>query len=520
MMPATGPPDSGFYDPDDVIPQSPVLVAAKVDTRPNVPDPYKDHDLPYSLHGEKAKPPKVLPTHGDAVLISLMGFGRDPDVAATAAREPLPGEQEAEDDATSPSSDEEFDDAEDTSTSPEQISADYRHRLELPLSPPSDLKMMANNALAAQALAQLDLNKTSVSSDGGTPTQPSATEMEAPRTMASPVFPAARPHTAAVRNERPHPVSVFPTPYSPGSAIYTPRTGSFASPTDTLGHESLPPIQNASPRSESNVGINLPSLKDQFGPEALSPTYAAHSPPGPSMYPGMSRLPSMSHGSPPVSPHELNHRSPHQTIMSPSLYAPWAPNGISHHRPSIDFNGSTPSDQSASTLSTPATSTSVADRMSIDGMAFSNSGEQGQYICTVDGCKAPPFQTQYLLNSHANVHSQSRPHYCPVKNCPRAEGGKGFKRKNEMIRHGLVHESPGYVCPFCPDREHKYPRPDNLQRYVQSSASPACGSTSLTHHRHVRVHHPERDKDDMQLRDVLSQRCDGPSRGRRRRGVS
>ncbi|KAH6980498.1 hypothetical protein EDB80DRAFT_783577 [Ilyonectria destructans] len=34
--------------------------------------------------------------------------------------------------------------------------------------------------------------------------------------------------------------------------------------------------------------------------------------------------------------------------------------------------------------------------------------------------------------------------------CPRAEGGKGFKRKNEMIRHGLVHNSPGYVCPFCP----------------------------------------------------------------------
>lgn len=35
-----------------------------------------------------------------------------------------------------------------------------------------------------------------------------------------------------------------------------------------------------------------------------------------------------------------------------------------------------------------------------------------------------------------------------------------------MIRHGLVHQSPGYVCPFCPDREHKYPRPDNLQRYA------------------------------------------------------
>lgn len=37
-----------------------------------------------------------------------------------------------------------------------------------------------------------------------------------------------------------------------------------------------------------------------------------------------------------------------------------------------------------------------------------------------------------------------------------------------MIRHGLVHDSPGYVCPFCPLREHKYPRPDNLQRYARS----------------------------------------------------
>ena len=57
-------------------------------------------------------------------------------------------------------------------------------------------------------------------------------------------------------------------------------------------------------------------------------------------------------------------------------------------------------------------------------------------------------------------------HSCSLAVRPRSEGGKGFKRKNEMIRHGLVHDSPGYVCPFCPDREHKYPRPDNLQRYV------------------------------------------------------
>ncbi|KAK9421756.1 hypothetical protein SUNI508_05357 [Seiridium unicorne] len=119
--------------------------------------------------------------------------------------------------------------------------------------------------------------------------------------------------------------------------------------------------------------------------------------------------------------------------------------------------------------------------------------QTGSFRCTFPGCMAQPFQTQYLLNSHANVHSSERPYYCPVRGCPRAEGGKGFKRKNEMIRHGLAHESPGYVCPFCTDRKHKYPRPDNLQR-------------------HVRIHHPAKDKNDPELREVFAQRPDGPKR--------
>ncbi|KAL1956860.1 hypothetical protein VTO42DRAFT_6708 [Malbranchea cinnamomea] len=122
----------------------------------------------------------------------------------------------------------------------------------------------------------------------------------------------------------------------------------------------------------------------------------------------------------------------------------------------------------------------------------------GGFKCSYPGCTAPPFQTQYLLNSHANVHSQDRPYFCPIKGCPRGEGGQGFKRKNEMIRHGLVHDSPGYVCPFCTDQQHKYPRPDNLQR-------------------HVRVHHVDKDKDDPLLRQVLAQRPEGLSRGRKRR---
>ncbi len=88
------------------------------------------------------------------------------------------------------------------------------------------------------------------------------------------------------------------------------------------------------------------------------------------------------------------------------------------------------------------------------------------FRCTHPGCTAAPFQTQYLLNAHSHVHSSSRPHFCPVKDCPRGVGGKGFNRKNEMIRHGLAHNSPGYTCPFCPDQQHTYPRPDNLQRYA------------------------------------------------------
>ncbi|KAL1311129.1 hypothetical protein AAFC00_001331 [Neodothiora populina] len=153
---------------------------------------------------------------------------------------------------------------------------------------------------------------------------------------------------------------------------------------------------------------------------------------------------------------------------------------------------------SYTTTSTTPIEHSASEETPLPSNAQHSPSAGGVFTCEYPGCSAPPFQTQYLLNSHANVHSSNRPHFCPVKGCPRSEGGKGFKRKNEMIRHGLVHDSPGYICPFCPLREHKYPRPDNLQR-------------------HVRVHHVDKDKDDPLLREVLSQRPEGGNRGRRRR---
>ncbi|KAI3572354.1 hypothetical protein IWW34DRAFT_892789 [Fusarium oxysporum f. sp. albedinis] len=218
---------------------------------------------------------------------------------------------------------------------------------------------------------------------------------------------------------------------------------------------------------------------------------------------------------------DLSPKRPSEQDPSPSpppdgyrTLSPHSASGMSmHYYPTNDANPRAPTEYSSSnageppntdhSASTPVTSTSInststTDRMSLDGISHPQP-VSGSYTCTAHGCNAAPFQTQYLLNSHMNVHSSVRRHYCPVKGCERSEGGKGFKRKNEMIRHGLVHDSPGYVCPFCPDREHKYPRPDTLQR-------------------HVRIHHSDKKKDNPQLRDVLAQRPGGSHQMRKIRG--
>ncbi|KAK4239761.1 hypothetical protein C8A03DRAFT_42624 [Achaetomium macrosporum] len=320
--------------------------------------------------------------------------------------------------------------------------------------------------------------------------------------------------TEASKDER-SAAAAIPSPYSPHS-LYSPRdTGAtplslkmdMKSPTASIhsnGHgEGLPPIQLNSPRQEAN-GQTLPSIRSQLGDiEQLGTNLVAgnglrsshrdfrRSPPAP-----IPRLPSLQGhlASPPI-PSAESYRDPLSPskslagpLRSPGYYYPQA-NGL--HRPP-EFAGS-PTEHPGSDTQSSSTTASRRDRVSIEGIIQT----VGAYVCKVPGCTAQPFQTQYLLNSHANVHSSARPHYCPVPGCPRGHGGKGFKRKNEMIRHGLVHESPGYVCPFCPEREHKYPRPDNLQR-------------------HVRVHHTDKDKDDPLLRDVLAQRPDGPNRRRRR----
>lgn len=434
----------------------------------------------------------LQPVSGDTVLITYLANGRLPEIAQTASRQALAGGDDLE--AT-----EDDDDSQKSLPRDSKNWADADH-VQRPQTARSDgahhLQAFAAGALAASGELESSYHgQDKLSSD--------LTASTGQLSIRDDVLPSPKHYVKSP----PHMLGGRHSATENGSqSLLSPESGELA------------PLQIASSKSDSNSGQNmsLPSIRElnierQFPTEIPPPAGdrdLSMRPPSDarafsrSSNVGVSRFQSIPAGgrvSPPISPSEAyQQRSfPSPSSLASSPYGP-ASSGSSHRSPAEYIsNASNKNLQPAYALaSPPAAIASVADRMSIDGLT---NPQVGGYKCTFDGCTAAPFQTQYLLNSHANVHSSARPHYCPVKGCPRAEGGKGFKRKNEMIRHGLVHDSPGYVCPFCADREHKYPRPDNLQR-------------------HVRVHHVDKNKDDPLLRGVLAQRPDGPNRGRRRRG--
>ncbi|KAI0202153.1 hypothetical protein F4808DRAFT_80529 [Astrocystis sublimbata] len=501
---------SDIYDPDEVFPQnSPLMKPCVLKLKPSPSPPA----IPLPL---------IQPSQGDAVLISHLDGGRRPEISQEAGSRPL-GMSGSEDDSQSGSDLEEESEDEDgirsNDMSPMPI-AFARPVVEPPAPEPSsvtgsvDLRFLATNALAAAQAVSKSTDTAGLqcsTHDTGNLQRGGVVEtMAIGRTREPSITNTKRPVLAP-------PVSPYPVHGSPDAYSPRQRTPSqvLMHPNNVRSPTSLPPgnpgdlapLQMASPRSDSSSHETLPSIRSQFYEHLQgSPTDTAAVRTNPhlslSSPTGLSRIGAIPahHTSPPVSPKDYRGSilSPPNTLPALSPY-PYTNANNNHQSPlGPDYSGSAIKlDRSSiSQILTPPTDR-IADRMSIDSMT---NPQVGQFICTFQGCNAQPFQTQYLLNSHANVHSSARPHYCPVQGCPRSEGGKGFKRKNEMIRHGLVHDSPGYVCPFCPDREHKYPRPDNLQR-------------------HVRVHHVDKDKDDPALRDVLAQRPDGPNRGRRRRGV-
>jgi len=491
---------SDLYDPDDdVLPKnSPLLQPCRPTLRLSptlpltVPFPTvsSDSDSSPGTSPKSNRRMKAQPSQGDAVLVGTLDGGRRPEIAIQAGCQALPSDTDDDDDhpaseASDSSGDGSISDRRRYSSGgprwdgQTETSGGKAGAQSMAVNPPDqgdmgafDLKSLAAGALAfaipdAQPSPAVDAGPTPPVSENDV-----VKERHVPTPLSQPIV-IRRGEPG--REERPvHPGA--PSPYSPRS-LYSPGVVPLAPvmdmkspnglPPPTSHGEGLPPIQMNSPRSETNGQTPLPSIRAQLGDlSQLANNHAAekerlrnphhgfpHSPPT-NMQP---RLPSMHHASPPISPADTFRRDP----MSPNQpYTPgyYFPSNGLHRSPHDYASSATVTPGSEQSGSTPATS--ITEKMSIEGITI----QSAVYVCTFQGCTAAPFQTQYLLNSHANVHSSARPHYCPVKGCPRSEGGKGFKRKNEMIRHGLVHDSPGYVCPFCPDREHKYPRPDNLQR--------------------------------------------------------
>ncbi|KAI1337784.1 hypothetical protein F5Y15DRAFT_143927 [Xylariaceae sp. FL0016] len=516
---AHDPSASDIYDPDEVFPRNSPLMkphSLKLKPSPSPPAvPLPQVCLSPSSPGRKSsnrRRNKFRPTQGDAVLIFHLGGGKRPEVEAEAGLLPLV-HSNSEDDHSASESEGTIDDSGDEvdgrstemSPLPSARTANFAsHRRDA--DPIEDLQSLATNALAAATAAT---TKPDDEAPRNASQEPRGTQ-RAQRARLPEILNVNGPREDVVMRDADKPVlapPISPYPSQGLQDVYSPRRqsagsglmhpNSIRSPTSLtpVGHGELPPMQSpgapgdlapiqmASPKSDSSNHEALPSIRsqlaDQLATKELPLRYGAqypHSPPS-----GAPRLGSISgtHGSPPISPNEL-YRRPSHGIPSPAstlpVMSPYYSSASSTGNPrhGLDY-GESPNTETNILTPAPSIATSITDRMSIDNMT---NPQIGQFVCNFEGCNAAPFQTQYLLNSHANVHSSARPHYCSVKGCPRSEGGKGFKRKNEMIRHGLVHDSPG----------------------------------------HVRVHHVDKDKDDPLLRDVLAQRPDGPNRGRRRRG--
>ncbi|KAL1970492.1 hypothetical protein VTN77DRAFT_4136 [Rasamsonia byssochlamydoides] len=504
---------SDVYDSDDALNRSPRLQPQVIKYGPEEQLPPFLHKQSTSGEGggdspssqgsspggsrkKRRQPVKPQSSLGDGVLIGFLDPNR-PDIARIAAEEPLV-----------------VDSSDDDNERTVPVKPNHYHQK-------SESSRTTSEAALGQAAAKaLSLIPDDTPAAGGKP---------APFDH-GPLLPSIDQLTTENRSPRPshrQQPSLGPTTEKASEdTLATSPLGKFAiSPSDRSPQELLPalqsPPQSAAGGSPENTQ-SLPSLQSALGELTEAPRRNSSG-----RINGIPPFPSISAASPPPLPRTVLGRE--RQLSGPCPPPPTQmPSPYSHVSPmsSKDLAGLSPASQSSywrpqglkpdlahmtspydasprgpQSIKSPAAGYPTPTDLRPDerpALSGPSPPSGPMYKCMHPGCTAPPFQTQYLLNSHANVHSQERPHFCPVPGCPRGVGGKGFKRKNEMIRHGLVHSSPGYVCPFCTDQQHKYPRPDNLQR-------------------HVRVHHVDKSKDDPELRKVLSQRPEGSNRGRRRR---
>jgi hypothetical protein len=215
----------------------------------------------------------------------------------------------------------------------------------------------------------------------------------------------------------------------------------------------LPPIRQHSPKPRLSIGsatspITLPSISAQLR-DLNQPAGVAADDRSPFSQPQPARSPHRYSGVP-------NHGSPlkFSETFPVTQRIPQTNTNVENYTYITTY---IPGTRCSASTPRPA-----IDQMSIDGMR--SFPTQVTFIPRRNHFTVANIISQYLLKSHTHLHSINQRHYCSVTGCARGESGKGFKRKNEMIRHRLVHNSPGYICPFCPDKERQYPRPDNLRR--------------------------------------------------------
>lgn len=95
------------------------------------------------------------------------------------------------------------------------------------------------------------------------------------------------------------------------------------------------------------------------------------------------------------------------------------------------------------------------------------SGDTALHYCTTVDCDAGPFKHKIDLESHEETHTFERQHQCPFPGCLRGMKGKGFRSKGAMLLHRLLHDYPGYQCPFCfsgAQGKHRFARSGHLKR--------------------------------------------------------
>jgi hypothetical protein len=467
-----------YLDPDDVIKanHTPVFEA----TRPNytaeeTPPPLVLEDTSESSAGScrsggriktagKRRYGRTRPSQCDRVLIGQLDPNR-PEIATHAGEYALDsGSQSEADDPGSDGEDEGgFDQGPMNGMSNGGFTTDHTSAKELAMK-------------ASEVLNKSDFVHATV--DTPMPDRPESPQYDNKENVMKYEYPPpdSRPSTAVT--EPPSPVKKFDVRPPPlVTSLKSPKR-SFGEEEDTIATspalakfitqgnpdnilpkmQKSPPPKSTSARSPETHVQTLPSLKT-----ALSMTETINN--GISYSNGHS--PSMARPSPGQhmsgygpSPASYTHPSPSTNGMSPPSMpthrsygwppAPTRDGSQSTTTPSeytSNHSQSTPS--SAITNPSPVYSTpsSVHQRQDSEGTPHANGGggspssngngtsTTNSFKCVYPGCTSIPFQTQYLLNSHANVHSSSRPHFCPVAGCNRGPGGKGFKRKNEMIRY-------------------------------------------------------------------------------------